>query len=33
MINEYEAYLMEGNFLDCLMSRKRPEEDLKDFRE
>lgn len=33
MINEYEAYLFEGNLLWSFLGGYRPEEDLRDFRE
>lgn len=33
MIYEYEAYLLDGNFLDSFLGKPRAEEDLRDFRE
>ena len=33
MVYEYDAYLMEGNFLWAFLGAVRPDEDLRDFRE
>jgi hypothetical protein len=33
MINEYEAYLLEGHLLWAFLGESRAEEDLQDFRE